>query len=162
MTATPPPGFAQMTARQKVVAVAHWGVQNRARFSYSQGPHRWEQITKPWQLPVMTDCSGWATTCYAWSGLPDPNGQHYGWGWTGTLATHGCTVLASQVLPGDLVIFWDNAALAGQPAASSHVAVVVASGADPQTVSMGGNGDPSLSSVHADGRAHRFYRYLPA
>jgi hypothetical protein len=159
---TMPANFMTLSARQKVVAVAQWGVANHAKFSYTQGPHRWDQITRPWQLPIMTDCSGWATTCYAWSHLPDPNGQNFSWGWTGTLATHGAEVQLANLEVGDLVIYWDNPAQVAMTGASSHVAVIVAVGSDPLTVSMGQNGDPSTCRVSQDGRAHRFFRYLPS
>ena len=157
-----PAGFDALGPRGRVEAVARWGVDNRHYFSYSQGPHRWDQINKPWQLPIMTDCSGWATTCYAWAGLPDPNGQHYGWGWTGTLATHGHEIPLAEVEIGDLVIYWDNPALIHDAGASSHVAIIVRADADPGTVSMGQNGDPQYCNVSQDGRAHRFFRYLPS
>ena len=151
---TLPPNFATLSPRQKVVAVAQWGVVNRSHFSYSQGPHRWDQITKPWALPIMTDCSGWATTCFSWSHLPDPNGQHYSWGYTGTLVTNGHEVSLADLEVGDLVIYG--------PGTGEHVAIVTYVSADPMTISMGTNGDPRPYRVSEDGRPHRYFRFLPS
>lgn len=151
---TIPANFMKMTPRQRVVAVAQWGIANRSHFGYSQGPHRWDQITKPWLLPIFTDCSGWFTTCYAWSHLPDPNGQHYSWGYTGTLISNGHEVTLAEVEVGDAVIYGAGS--------GDHVAIIIGTGADPLTCSMGTNGDPRAYRVSQDGRPHRFFRFLPS
>jgi len=78
------------------------------------------------------------------------------------LATHGHEVTLDKVEVGDLVIYWDNPALLKEAGASSHVAIIVRADADPGTVSMGQNGDPQYCNVSQDGRAHRFFRYLPS
>jgi hypothetical protein len=102
----------------------------------------------------MTDCSGWATTCFSWSHLPDPNGQHYSWGYTGTLVTNGHEVSLADLEVGDLVIYG--------PGTGEHVAIVTYVSADPMTISMGTNGDPRPYRVSEDGRPHRYFRFLPS
>src|SRR3974390_1632763 len=79
-------------------------------------------LGQPRKLPLSTDCSGFATLCYAWAGAPDPNGLgHPGGGWTGTLLEHMRAIGADGVQPGDLVV-WG-------PPPGHHVAIVLERGA---------------------------------
>jgi peptidoglycan hydrolase-like protein with peptidoglycan-binding domain len=99
------------TPRQRLVDAAYSALSNYqhnpARWFYSQ-PGGWTVafgITgPPWGY--RSDCSQWVTALYKSAGLPDPNGQDYGGGYTGTLANHGRQISRSQLRPGDLVI-WD-------------------------------------------------------
>ena len=145
-----------MTVRQEIVKAARWGVDNHAHFTYSEGPERMEAVHKPYQLPIISDCSSWVTSCYSWAGAPDPNGMNYnGTGYTGTLLNHGIQIPLSQVQPGDVIVYG--------PGTGLHTAIVVEPGADPLTVSMGQNGDPSYVRVSQDGRQpQRYLRFLPA
>jgi|SRR5829696_1505534 len=52
-----------------------------------------------------SDCSQWVTSVYKSAGLPDPNGQGYRGGYTGTLATHCRRISRAQLRPGDLVLY---------------------------------------------------------
>jgi len=143
------------TMRQKIVANALWGVKNHDRFMYSEGPQRMEAVHKPFELPIVSDCSSWVTSCYAWAGAPDPNNMGYnGFGYTGTLLAHGQHIPLSDVQPGDVIVYG--------PGTGWHTAIVVEAGSDPMTVSMGQQGDPSLVRVSQDGRQPQTYlRFIP-
>lgn len=52
-----------------------------------------------------SDCSSWATSVYKSCGLPDPNGQDYGGGYTGTLYQNGHSVSKDDLKPGDLILY---------------------------------------------------------
>lgn len=60
---------------------------------------------------IFEDCSSSVTGLYWLAGLPDPNGRGYdGYGYTGTLASHGRVVWRlgqplSQLRPGDLIFY---------------------------------------------------------
>lgn len=138
--------------RNTIVEWAQWGVKNKAKFTYSEGPQRMSGIGQPGHLPVICDCSAFVTLCYNWSGAPDPNAQHYDHeGYTGTLVSHGKEVTLAELKVGDLVIYG--------PGVGQHTALVVAVGKDPLTVSMGQQGDPSYVHVSQDGRPFRFFTY---
>ena len=146
-----------MTAlRDKIVAAAKWGVENHTHFTYSEGPLRMEAVHKPYQLPITSDCSAWVTVCYSWAGAPDPNGCNYnGYGYTGTLLSHGTKIPLSEVQPGDVIVYG--------PGTGWHTAIIVEAGSDPLTVSMGQQGDPSYVRVSQDGRLPQTYlRFVPA
>jgi cell wall-associated NlpC family hydrolase len=51
------------------------------------------------------DCSSWFASVYKSAGLPDPNGQRYTAGYTGTLGANGRQVSLSQIKPGDAVLY---------------------------------------------------------
>jgi cell wall-associated NlpC family hydrolase len=115
--------------RQAIVANAQWGIANEPQIHYAE-IRPIPALHQPRQLPLTTDCSGFATLCYAWAGAPDPNGLGYsGQGWTGTLLTHLKPVAQAAVQPGDLVVW-------GAPP-GHHVAVVLEPGADPLLCSHG-------------------------
>lgn len=56
-----------------------------------------------------SDCSSWVTSVYKSSGLPDPNGEEYRGGYTGTLVAHGKQTNRDHLKPGDLVIYGSGA-----------------------------------------------------
>jgi cell wall-associated NlpC family hydrolase len=146
--------------RERIVAWAKWGVANTHAVHYSEAPVRSSWLAHPaGTLPLTTDCSGFATACYRWARLPDPNGLNYQrLGYTGTLldhaANHGRILTdVSKALPGDLIVYG--------PGTGWHVAVVVESGADPLTVSHGQESEPAYVRVSQDGRMpQRICRYL--
>jgi hypothetical protein len=144
-----------MSARDEVVRWAKWGVANAHRFTYSEGPKRMSAVHKKGELPIISDCSAFVTICYSWAGAPDPNGSNYnGYGYTGTLLTHGEKIPLSEVQPGDVIVYG--------PGTGWHTAIVVSAGPDPITVSMGRQGDPSYVRVSQDGRLPQTYlRFLP-
>ena len=136
--------------RNEIVGWAKWGVANHAGFTYSEGPQRMSGIGHPGVLPVVCDCSAFVTLCYNWAGAPDPNGQNYdGQGYTGTLLSHGTPISVSQAIPGDVIVYG--------PGTGWHTALIVEAGADPLTVSMGEQGDPSFVRVSQDGRQPQRY-----
>ena len=90
--------------RGKIVSYCEWGIANSGRIHYAQT--RPIPVAAPKKLPLVTDCSGFATLAYKWAGAPDPNGNKYsGAGWTGSLAANGKRVTVPQ--PGDLIIYGD-------------------------------------------------------
>jgi len=137
-------------ARQDIVNWARWGVANSAGFTYSENADRMEGVNKPGVTPCVCDCSAFVTYCYSWAGAADPNGQGYdGQGYTGTLLSHGAPIALHDVQPGDVIVYG--------PGTGDHTAVIVEAGADPLTVSMGEQGDPSYVRVSQDGRQPQRY-----
>jgi hypothetical protein len=115
--------------RSHIVAHARWGIAHETEIHYA-GLRPIDGLHEPRRLPLETDCSGFATLCYAWAGAPDPNGLDYsGQGWTGTLLAHMDAIPAGAALPGDLVV-WG-------PAPGHHVALVLETGEDPLLCSHG-------------------------
>lgn len=103
--------------QRKLVSCALFLISNAWRIHYSQeieGPHRRMSIVRdkmkiPFDMHEMwEDCSGGVTGLYWNVGLPDPNGRGYdGYGYTGTLVTHGQHVSLSPGAwkIGDLLIY---------------------------------------------------------
>lgn len=140
-------------ARSEIVKWARWGVENRGRFNYTEGPQRMAQLGGPGTGAIYCDCSAFVTYCYSWAGAPDPNGFGYnGTGYTGTLLAHGTPITMAQAQPGDVVVYG--------PGTGWHTALIVEAGADPLTVSHGQQGDPNYCRVSQDGRQpQRFLRF---
>jgi len=134
-------------ARPGIVAWARWGVANKAQIHYQQ--------VRPFplnsNLPLTTDCSGYATLCYFLAGAPDPNGLNYNhYGYTGSLLQHGKKISLSEAQPGDLIVYGAGT--------GDHVAIIVENdGKDPMTISMGQDSDPSYVKVSQDGRKPQTY-----
>lgn len=115
--------------RAKIVQIARWGIQNEGKIHYQQ-LRPVDGIDHPHKLPLQTDCSGFATLCYKWSGAKvDPNGEKFAGAYTGTMLQHCRHIPRSAVQPGDLVVW---GAYPGH-----HVALVLEAGADPLLCSHG-------------------------
>jgi len=143
--------------RPLVVTWANWLANNKTTHPalYSEGPDRMKAINQwPLVFPLTLDCSSFVTLVYNLSGCADPNGMNYDHeGYTGTLISHGTEIPLAQVQAGDIVIYG--------PGTGAHTAIVVQSGSNPLTVSMGQNGDPSFVHVSQDGRLpQRYFRYV--
>jgi lysozyme family protein len=127
--------------RAQIVTWALWGVTNNARISYTQGSTRFSALGTPGSLPLATDCSAFATLCYAWAGAPNPNfpGRYDAGagGFTGTLLTHCKHVPLAGAKPGDLVVWTSPRNPKG-----SHAAILVATGTNPMLVSHGSDAGP--------------------
>jgi hypothetical protein len=118
-----------LTIRDSIVQAAQWGIDNEAQIHYKQS-RPIEGLKNAFQLPLQTDCSGFVTNCYAWSGGPDPNGNNFsGQGFTGSLLTNCRHIPRSAVQPGDLVV-WGSGN-------GEHVCLVLTAEADPWLVSHG-------------------------
>jgi hypothetical protein len=52
-----------------------------------------------------SDCSSWFTSVYKSAGLPDPNGEEYSGGYTGTLGAHGKVVPLSKAKAGAAILY---------------------------------------------------------
>jgi cell wall-associated NlpC family hydrolase len=92
-----------VSARAKIVAYCEWGIAHTAQIHYGQvRPLPADAM----RLPLVTDCSGFATLAYRHADAPDPNGGNYqGVIYTGTLMKHGRQVKVP--LPGDLIFYGD-------------------------------------------------------
>jgi lysozyme family protein len=125
--------------RAKIVEWALWGVTNTARIAYSQGGSRLAALDTPGALPLATDCSAFATLCYAWAGAPNPNADGpydaRGMNYTGSMLGHCRQISARAAKPGDLVV-WTP------PHTGSHVCLLVETGRDPMLVSHGSDAGP--------------------
>jgi cell wall-associated NlpC family hydrolase len=150
-----------LTARQRIVKWARWGVARTGEIHYTEAAERsaWLRASPANRLPLSTDCSGFATLCYRLAGLTDPNGLGYKeLGYTGTLleyAQHHGSILTdvSKARPGDLIVYG--------PGTGWHVAIIVQAGKDPLTVSHGQESEPAYVRVSQDGRQpQRICRYL--
>jgi hypothetical protein len=129
--------------RNIIVDWAKWGVDNHKNFIYTEDATRMSAINVwPPKFPIHADCSASVTLWYNLAGAADPNGNHYnGYGYTGTLLTHGKHIDISQVIPGDVVVYG--------PGTGWHTALVVeVHGHDILTISHGQQGDPSYVWVN--------------
>ena len=144
------PGEAE--TRAAIVRWALWGVRNTARIAYSQGATRLSALGGPGTLPLGTDCSGFATLCYAWAAAPNPNfpGSYdpEKGGYTGTMLSRCRHIPRATVQPGDLVV-WTP------PDDGHHVCIVVSAGADPWLVSHGDDTGPKKVRFSAEDAAQR-------
>lgn len=125
--------------RKQIVAYANWGCANEPQIHYGQvRPYP----TNPRALPMLTDCSGFATLAYKDAGGPDPNGLGFsGYGFTGTILSHCQHIPASECKPGDLIVYG--------PGSGHHVVIAIEAGANPMTVSHGQEAGPFKIS-HGD------------
>lgn len=136
--------------RERVAAWARWGARHEPLIHYTEllGRSAW-LLRRPGFTPLYTDCSGFATACYRWARLPDPNGFAYRkLGYTGTLLdnarAHGRIVDVTDARTGDLIVIG--------PGTGDHVVVVVEPGFDPLVVSHGSEGGPTLQRLSVDRR----------
>jgi cell wall-associated NlpC family hydrolase len=112
--------------RGRIVAAARWGIRNEPRIHY--GEVRPMPLTR--ELPLTTDCSGFATLCYFLADAPDPNGFGYdGHGWTGSLLERMESIPPIAVRAGDIVV-WGTFP-------GHHCAIVLEPGDDPLLCSHG-------------------------
>lgn len=140
-----------LSPRKRVVKWAQWGVKHSAAFDYTETMARDDWLAlKPGHLmlpshKIDTDCSGFATLCYKWSNLPDPNGLNYkSLGYTGTLLDKAKKIVGvAEGLPGDLLVYG--------PGTGAHVVILLERGSNPLTATHGG---PGVQAIHVsqDGR----------
>lgn len=131
--------------RDRIVDFALWGTKNEPAIHYRQSrpfPNRNLR-----DLPLYTDCSGFATMACQDAGAEDPNGRGFdGYGFTGTLYGHCPKVSRENLKVGDLLEH------GGYP--GSHVNVVVALGSDPTVVSHGQESGPRMYPASVEIAAH--------
>jgi lysozyme family protein/cell wall-associated NlpC family hydrolase len=133
-------GNSEKALRKRIVQWANWGVTNNGRIAYSQdGNVRLSALGTKGSLPLATDCSAFATLCYAWAGAPNPNAQGpydaRQAAFTGSMLGHCRRIPKSAAQPGDLVV-WTP------PGTGQHVCLVAAGGADPMLISHGDDSGP--------------------
>jgi hypothetical protein len=129
----------QISLRSRVVSNAIFGYNHRYEIHYTQGSYRMYGVRNhihPPSIPRYEDCSSFVTWCYYAAGAPDPNHLGFnGYGFTGTLASHG--IRTSNPRPGDLGFY------GGFP--YRHVVMFVGNG---KAVSHGGEIGPLLVSPY--------------
>lgn len=138
--------------RSKVVSNAIFGYNHRGSIHYTQSSLRMYGVrhhVHPPSIPYYEDCSSFATWCYYAAGAPDPNHLGYsGYGFTGTLASHG--VRTSNPRPGDLCFYGYFP--------YHHVTIYVGSG---RVVSHGSEIGPVLTSMRYRSDFSHCRSYLP-
>lgn len=137
--------LARVSLRDKVVANALFGYNHGSEIHYTQGSLRMYGVRNhihPPSIPRYEDCSSFVTWCYYAAGAPDPNHLGFnGYGFTGTLASHG--VRTSTPRPGDLGFYgWFP---------YHHVVVYVGNG---RAVSQGMEIGPQLLNPYFPGFSH--------
>jgi hypothetical protein len=98
------------TARQRVVAVALASgaacAAGRRRNFYSQsGSWDVDHSISGERYGERSDCSSWVTSVFKSAGLPDPNGNSYRGGYTGTLGANGRRRSESDIKPACVVLY---------------------------------------------------------
>jgi cell wall-associated NlpC family hydrolase len=113
------------TPRQRVVAAAHraaylHAIGRRPSFYSQAGAWNVARGITGERRNERSDCSQWYTAMFHSAGLPDPNGNGYRGGYTGTLAGHGRSISRHELRPGDAVLYG--------PAPHHHVEMYVGPG----------------------------------
>jgi hypothetical protein len=94
------------------------------------------------------DCSSWFASVYKSAGLPDPSGERYTAGYTGTLVAHGTQISKPEV--GCAVIYG--------PGVGHHVEMYVGPG--PKTIGHGSAPvDAGVIDLFGDG-SYRFFKFI--
>jgi len=119
------------------VNAAQWWVAHNKWATYSEAGNRFNSLHRPYEVPLIADCSAGVTDLYCWGGAPDPNKLDYdGEGYTGTLIKAGQRINPRRVRECDIAIFG--------PGVGWHAAMAISGGSDPLVWSMGEQGDPRL------------------
>jgi cell wall-associated NlpC family hydrolase len=134
-------GSGEDKIRAQIVQWGQWGVTNAARIGYTMGSSRLSTLGTPGALPLSTDCSGFVTLCYAWSGAPNPNfpGRYDAaqGGYTGTLLNQCKQIPQSAAKAGDIVV-WKTT----KHSDGVHASLVLQPGADPWLINHGDDSQP--------------------
>jgi cell wall-associated NlpC family hydrolase len=151
--AVPAPPRAASTAAE-IVQAARVAVRNGEQIHYSTGSDRMvgviDKIRLP-RVPRAADSSSFVTWCYWQAGAPDPNGAGYdGFGYLGTLATHGVRVPKPR--PGDVVLY-------GAGAVPSIAGIYIG---DDRVVVNGSESGPDIRKLDFARTPHQFRRYEEA
>lgn len=141
------------TPQQRLKAVALQSAANCAggrRLNFYSQPGRYtvDKCLTGESYGERSDCSQWFTSVYKACGLDDPNGQGWGWGYTGTLVEHGVQIQHAE--PGCAVIYGSGA--------GHHVELYVGPGN--KTIGHGSAPiDPGVIDLFGDGR-YRFFKFV--
>lgn len=151
-------------ARKLILRAAKTMVQRKHLINYSQGPNRWEGITKgltitKGQYPKNCDCSSTAQWML-WDAMKRPygvrdlvSGSNWRHGYTGSQYTRGKAVKHDKNMKiGDLVFYGRQGG--GIP---SHVAVYVGGG---KVFSHGSQGGPYILNIDYRGDRRMTRRYI--
>jgi cell wall-associated NlpC family hydrolase len=98
------------TPRARVVAAARraaylHAIGSRPSFYSQNGAWNVTRGITGERRAERSDCSQWYTAMFHSAGLPDPNGNGYRGGYTGTLADHGRYISRHELRPGDAVLY---------------------------------------------------------
>lgn len=118
------------STRDRIVEAAEWALKHKSEYWYdmSGAPPLPNLKTRPVRGHRF-DCSWFVTLAYKAADAPDPNGNSYRGGFTGTLREHGKRT--NHPKPGDLVHYGP-----GSAGSASHVALYVGDG---KAIGIGGN-----------------------
>lgn len=146
-------------ARDAIADAAAYWIARAGRISYRQ--MRPFPVVEPPAIPAAIDCSGFVTICYFAADAPDPNGRDYdGYGYTGTLMSHGRDVTVGEVESGDLVFYGRTPSHKASPAfpagSPTHVAVALGGGL---VASHGSEGGPYKLRIGYREDLHSVRRY---
>lgn len=140
--------------QQRLKAVALQSAANcaggrRANFYSQPGRYTVDACLSGESYGERSDCSQWFASVYKACGLDDPNGQSWGWGFTGTLEQHGTQIQHAE--PGCAVLY-------GSPGATHHVEMYIGPGN--KTIGHGSAPiDPGVIDLFGDGN-YRFFKYV--
>lgn len=137
----------EQSIRNKIVAYALWGYNNRGAMHYAQY-RPMDYLGSLKHLPIWNDCSEFVTKAYKSAGAPDPNGRRFnGLGYTGDELKNGKAVSLSSARPGDLAHYGPN----------KHVAIYIGNG---KVISHGSEGGPYLLPLKYRGDFYQVRSYL--
>lgn len=152
--------------RNLVVKAATLTYRRRDEVHYTQGPQRWEGISKrldprKGEFPRYADCSSHNSWClfvplalvFKLSDLV--NGAAWLAGYTGTMLRHGREVTADTARRGDLVVYGPRGST------GAHVAIVVKRGPFPLVISHGSESGPHLLPYNYRADIMSIRRYIP-
>jgi hypothetical protein len=147
-------GDAHKRLQKAALASAAACASGRRHNFYSQsGPYDVDHcITGP-PYGHRDDCSSWFASVYKTCGLPDPSGQGYGGGFTGTLEAHGklVSIEFARNNPGCAILY-------GNRGATHHVEFSIGDGTD-HTIGHGSAPvDMGIFNLFGDGN-FRCYKY---
>jgi hypothetical protein len=134
--------------REKICAAAEAAYHHWAKYHdrfYSQ-PGAWtvERGITGEPHGYRSDCSQFVTSLYWSAGAPDPNGNSYRGGYTGTLGGHGRYIARSALKPGDLILY----------GSAPHHHVELYTGPGDRTI---GHGSPPVDPGDIDMMGDRHY-----
>jgi hypothetical protein len=144
--------------RDRMVAEQAWGLANADKIHYpphdDRAPGETAAAIERWkehELPIMLDCSEYATCIAAGAGADDPTKTEWGAKgpvYTGTLLTGCREIQKNQLKPGDFVVFG--------PGTGEHACVVlsVEDPDEPMLTSHGKDVGPLQISLTEESHAH--------
>lgn len=141
------------TPQERLKAVALQSAANcaagkRANFYSQPGRYTVDKCLTGESSGERSDCSQWFSSVYKSCGLDDPNGQGWGWGYTGTLEQHGKQISTPEI---------GCAVLYGSPGRTHHVEEYIGEG---RTIGHGSAPiDAGVVDLFGDGN-YRYFKFV--